>query len=388
MVEVGSDSYRQRWYGIIFLLTVAAHAAVAQQPTPTPLSEDIVRVRTDEVTLTIYAQGPFPGVLPKLRPDDITVYEDGIPQKIASMRVAPANVLLLLDTGAALSFAKSDDSVRLAADIAVTSLPADASVSVVQYSDQPETVVPWTNKREEVIAAIDSSVKMGRRSLLANAVLFAIQSFAERPIENRHLILVTDGLDNSSAIGAQSAEMKQLAAANITVHILSYAAIEQIEAARAARTVRINTQPTRARIPKEIFDEMLRGLPLPIKVKEFLRLGNEAQRIVIINLDIEQKKMLRSRRVEWEKAQRELDQIALETGGVSRSPTDLVNLAIAAAQIARSIGSHYTITYSPTRPVSEITSAESRSVSVKSQSDLIFVRTRRSINLLTPQLAR
>ncbi len=61
----------------IFLLLGALLTGVvnAQQPVATPPDETI-RIPTEEVHLTIRAEGPFPGVAPKLRADELTVFRE------------------------------------------------------------------------------------------------------------------------------------------------------------------------------------------------------------------------------------------------------------------------------------------------------------------------
>ncbi len=364
--------------GALLCLASLPMLGVAQQPEPTP-PEETVRIPTQEVHLTVHAQGAFPGFAPKLRPEDIGVFEDGVAQSITSMRSTPASVLLLLDTGAALTFAKSRDMIALTARLVIDSLPETTVCSVFQYSDRTDVISAWTDKREEIAADIGPAIKSGRRSLLASAVELAVKSFASQPIGNRHLILITDGLNGSSAMDISAPVFADLAAANIAVHVVSYTAIEQNGAEEAGKTVRINTRPSRPRVPKEIFDEMVRGLPISVEAKEFLKTMNEATQIVIIDLDGERKKMLRTRRGEWAKAEINLRELANETGGSVFTPTDALGLATAAAEVARSIGSHFDVTYTPLRPIIESESRTVRTISVVSRIEAIKVRTRKKL---------
>src|SRR6478672_9811491 len=93
---------------IVSLLTLPPYAS-AQVPQATPTPEDAVRVATEEVHLTISAEGPYRGFTPKLRTDDFTIYEDGVAQTVTSMSLIPAHVMVLIDSGAAFTFAKDRD---------------------------------------------------------------------------------------------------------------------------------------------------------------------------------------------------------------------------------------------------------------------------------------
>lgn len=363
----------------LLLCVIASFAALAQQPSATPPTEETLRIPSEEVHLTVLAHGAYTGFLPKLRPNDIVVYEDGVAQTITSMRNTPASVMVLLDTGAALTFAKSAAMVRVSAKILVDNLPEGSTVSAMQYHEKPETIAEWTDDRSSIIDRLEKGVRSGRRSMLSEALTSATGAFKSRPAENRHLILVTDGLDASSAIKADSEELRRIAEANIVVHIISYTQIEQKGAELAGRRVKINTRPSKPRVPDYIFDDMIRGLPIRTEAKEFLKNMNEAQQIIIIDLDSERRKMLRGRREEWSNAEEQLTEIAAETGGSIAVPISAVDLWKSASEVARSIGSHYDVTYTPAKTISDAGVAVKRNILVESKVESIKVRTRRTL---------
>lgn len=368
---------------IVFLISAVASLS-AQQTSPTPpVSEETIRILTEEVHLTVHAQGAIPGVALKLRPEDLSVYEDGVAQTIASMRNVPASVMVLIDTGAALTFVKSSETARLTAMLVIGSLPDGSSFSVVQYSERTETIADWTDDRADAFLRIDSSVKIGRRSMLTDALTATTKMFASRPLENRHLILVTDGLDGAKAINPESAELRQLAAANIVLHVVSLAGIEQAGAETAGKIIKFNTKPSRPRIPPFILEDMLRGMPFPREKRKemeaFLRAQNEGTRWLTIDLDRERKRMLNGRRDEWKKAEEQLTVAAAETGGSVSKSADLTALLNGAAEIARAIGMHYSLTYMPS--VTASGEPKPRSVKVTTGIDGISVRTRKMVVL-------
>jgi VWFA-related protein len=356
----------------------------AQQSSPTPpISEETIRIETEEVHLTVHAQGAAQGVALKLRPGDLSVYEDGVEQTIASMRNVPASVMVLVDTGAALTFVKSSETARLMSKLVIGNLPEGTSFSVVQYSERTETIADWSDDRADVFARIDSSVALGRRSMLTDALDAATKTFSSRPIENRHLILVTDGLHGSKAVNPESAELRQLAAANIVLHVVSLAGIEQAGAEQAGKIIKFNTKPSRPRIPQFVLEDILRGLSIhPLireEVKAYLRAQNEGTRWLIIDLDRERKRMLNGRRDEWKKAEEQLVVAAAETGGSVSKSADLTELWIGAAEIARAIGMHYSLTYMPS--VTATGEPKPRSVKVTTGIEGITVRTRKMVVL-------
>lgn len=364
---------------VALLLSISStFVAVAQQPSATPPTDETVRIPSEEVHLTVLAHGAYAGFLPKLRPSDIVVYEDGVEQTITSMRNTPPSVLVLVDTGAALTFAKSAPMVRISTKILVDNLPERTVTSVMQYHEKPETIATWTEDRTEIVGKLDKGIRSGRRSHLSDALTAALRSFDTRPLENRHLILVTDGLDGQSAIKASGDEFRRIAAANIVVHVISYTDIEQKGAEHAGRRVRLNTRPSKPRVPKVIFDDMIRSLPIRAEARAFLKSMNEAQQIIIIDLDSERRKMLRGRREEWSKAEDELGEIAIETGGSIDVPVSAVDLWTSASEVARSIGSYYDVTYTPAKTIAD-SGAVKRDILVESKVESIRVRTRKTL---------
>jgi von Willebrand factor type A domain. len=369
--------------GSTFLSLIVFVAAIsAQTATPTPAAaEETIRVATEEVNLTVHAQGAIPGVAPKLRIDDISVFEDGNRQTITSMRNTPASVLVLVDTGAALTFVKSSQTAKLTTKLIVGSLPEGTAVAVAQYNDRTEKIADWTDDRDDAFARIDSSVYVGRRSMLTKAFGAASAMFISRPVENRHLILITDGLDGAKAVDRAAVELRGLAAANIVLHVVSLAGIEQAGAEESGKVIKFNTKPSKPRIPPVIFEEMIRNIPAPPQLKEevkgFLRAQNEGMRFLVIDLDLARKRMLNGRRDEWKRAEEQLTLVATETGGSVSASGNLEELWTGAAEIARSIGMHYAVTYMPT--VSFNDDKKARTIEVKSAIESIRVRTRKTV---------
>jgi hypothetical protein len=84
-----------------------------------------------------------------------------------------------------------------------------------------------------------------------------------------------------------------------------------------------------------------------------MRTANESQQIVIVDLEVERRKMLRTRRGEWEKGEVTLQKVAADTGGSINTPVDTTALLNSAIDVARSIGSNYDVTYTPSRTISD-----------------------------------
>lgn len=369
-----------------FLLTLLFVVSLpAQQPTPTPADEP-VKIRTDEVHLNVTAQTSYGRFVPTLKADDLLVVEEGTPQTITSMKQIPASVLLLLDTGGNLNFVKSTKLTGLTAKTLIDHLSAGDAVAVTQYNDKIETVSDWTNDREVVYEAITKKLFPGRRSRYADALNAAIASFKSRPLENRHLVLISDGLETVADHAAVHKAMQNLLAANITVHIISYTTLEANAGQKASKTVRIGKGDTKPRVPKEIFDANAKAAfpgynssKRALEQVEFLKAVNEGQRLVIIDLDKTRIKLIRNKVETLRTSETKMQQLADDTGGLFQAPEELETMWKFAAEIAGAVDSQYAITYMPTKPFIDAAPDETRKVRVSTHCDGVQIRSRQKI---------
>jgi len=187
---------------ILFLLTFvfAAWSCFAQEPLPQPTREpdqERIRIFTEEVIFTVKvtdSQGRFD---PTLNKDELLILEDGQPQQILSARRLPASVLMLISTSGELNPAmKSSLTKDLAAHL-VSRLGNENKIAVLQYGRDVEMVHAWTNDRDDVESAIRNKLSSSRGANLTGALTKSVSYFNETPVGNRHLVLITDGVDDS-----------------------------------------------------------------------------------------------------------------------------------------------------------------------------------------------
>lgn len=366
----------RKWLFAAFLLNLFAFSILAQEPSPTP-PDETVKILTEEVHLNVSAQDENGKFVPTLTKDDLLIVESGDPQTITSMKHVPANVLLLLDTGGNLTYAKNVAATGIAAKIFVKYLSPKDTLAVMQYNDKIETIFDWTSDFSSAMTAMDAKLLSGKRSRFSEALNAAVEMFKSRPLENRHLILISDGLESVAAAAAQQAALQNLLAANITVHIISCTQLEEKRTRKAARRINLGDGKTKPRVPKEIFETTLIGLTL--EQKAFLRAMNEAQRIVIVNLDNEMLRTIRRKREEWQTSETKLQNIAEDTGGVFQAPEEYETMLKLAAEIANAVDSNYVITYTPKRPIAESPDGETRKVRVSSRRVGVRIKSRQKI---------
>lgn len=322
-----------------------------------PPDDETERVVTEEIKLNVTVRNDYGHFDPSLLPADLMVVEDRTPHTIESLRHVAASVLVVLDTGGEMRTAKGLQTTRAVAANLVEALSSENSLALLQYSDKAEVLTEWTNDKAQMLIALATKTSFGKRSRFVEAMNLATKFLDNRPNENRHLVLITDGTDSTSSPGERAATLKKLVAANVSVHILSYTMLEQKE--NASRSVMTGGGGARPRnVPPPIFD----GQTFPI---------------LTVNLDREMLRAARQRQQDLINSQKELETLAEETGGAIFLPVDLKDMPAQAREIAGTIDSQYVLTYVPKRPLADSPVGEVRTIGVVPRRVGIIVEARR-----------
>jgi VWFA-related protein len=165
--------------------------------------EDVVKLKTLEVILSVTVRDAMGRPVPHLGVEDFIIVEDGQRQKIESFSVAqmPVNVVLVLDaSGSVFSELRS---IRRAAVRFVDALPDNSMVSVIQFADKVELLQDWTSNRDDVRLALRWRYRGGDRTAMWDALYLAADEQLRRVEGRRAIILLTDGLDTWSRTSSQ-----------------------------------------------------------------------------------------------------------------------------------------------------------------------------------------
>ncbi|HEX6124762.1 MAG TPA: VWA domain-containing protein [Pyrinomonadaceae bacterium] len=336
------------------------------KPTPTPRDGDTVRVDTEEIKLNVVAfneNGEFVG---DVRESDLVVTENNILHQPSSVRRIPANVLIVMDTGGEMRQVKSLDQTRKTARAIVAALRPEDSISVLQYGDTAEIVVEWTNDKEQVSRAIGRT-KFGRRSVFVDALKLATDFLLKNPLDNKHLVLITDGTDSSGDQAGKREAFQRLLSTEISVHVLSYTRMEAEDI--KPRTKVISNSPP----PKAMPDEVAAQLPNGVRDVA------TAPKAKSINLDRTLLRKIRARKTDLENSEKQLDALAENTNGTSIVPESLDEMVEKTALVAKMIDSSYVLTYIPKVPISENAGPAERNIIVTSKRPGLLVQARRKL---------
>lgn len=351
-----------------FLLLFFSFAvfANAQTPSSTPPEDDTERVFTEEIKLNVTAFNADGKFVDGVKKEDLVITEDGRLNQANSIRRIPANVLIVMDTGGELRAAKSFSQTVKTAKSLINALATEDAVAIIQYNDKVEIITEWTNK-EEALKILDNKANFGRRSAFIKALDTATKFLQKTPVENRHLVLITDGTDSANNLAERTAVMKNLLATNINVHVISYTPLELADIEPRAKRVS-NTPP-----PKAVPDEVTATLPRAIQDM------NNLPRLKTINTDGAFLRTIRERKKSLADSEKYLTTLASDTNGTLILPETKEEMIEKTALVAHFVDSNYVITYTPKRALKDSPSGEVRNIDVSSRRPDLQVISRRKL---------
>ena len=350
----------------IFALSLVANAQSGRvQPSPTPTPEPAEKVVTEEIKLNVLAFDENGKFFPNVTANDLVITENNVLQPPNSVRRIPANVLIVMDTGGELRQVKSLDQTRRVARALVESLRPGDSIALLQYSDQAEIVTEWTADKKQVLNAIERT-KFGRRSTFVDALKLSRSFLLKNPLENKHLVLITDGTDSRASSSAKFDAEQALLATDISVHVISYTDMEVQDIEPRTKTLS-NSPP-----PKAMPDEVAAQLPNGVR-NQGVKVGPT------INLDRALLRTLRARKADLENSQVQLEKIAEGTNGEFILPENKDEMIEKVPLVGKMIDASYVVTYTPKIPLNGAKGLVERNIEVTSKRDGLIVQARRKL---------
>ncbi|MFZ1700175.1 MAG: VWA domain-containing protein [Pyrinomonadaceae bacterium] len=335
-------------------------------PTPTPVpTDDTLKIATEEIKLNVLAFDERGNFFKDVTTNDIVITENNILHQPESVRRLPANVLIVMDTGGELRSVKSLDLTRRVALGVVEALRPGDTVAVMTYADRAEITGEWTSDKSEMVRAVKRS-GFGRKSVFVDALNMAADLMQRDPIENKHIVLITDGTDSLGRSSAKFDAMQRLTATDISVHVISYTSMEAADI--EPRTKGISDQPP----PKAMPDEIQATLPNGVKDKG-VKVGPT------INLDRTLIKKMKARKAELETSQEQLEKLAENTNGTFILPDNIDEMVDKGARVAQMIDASYVVTYTPKIPVVATRGIAERNIQVTSKRAGLIVEARRKV---------
>jgi Mg-chelatase subunit ChlD len=365
-----------------FLFFAFAIYGFSQTPTATPPEDAPEKIYIEEISLNFSAFDPGGRFVADVQKEDLVILENGRLHQATSVRRVPASVLVVLDAGGAVRYAKNANATRAAAKTLIGALRAENRFAVLQYHDRVETLADWTSDKARVLDVLDKKIGYGRRSVFFQALDAAVLFFDRAPRENRHLVLIADGTDSFNDQKTKEAAIKNLLASDINVHVISYTRLQRATLA-PKKEIRQEGEPRPQRLP----EAGLLGLPDPktprnpdeVTPREFAKIP----RLSSINLDREMRRRQKEDLKKLDAAERFLQTISEDANGEFFLPEHSGEMIENSAFVAETIDSQYVLTYAPKVAVKESATEQPREIEASSKRSGLRVYGKRKLVIKT-----
>jgi len=358
---------------ILFLsATSPAQSGRTPRPAATPETDETETIYVEEVRVPVFAFDEQGRIDTRLEVDDVLVVEDGVPQQVKSVRRVPASVVLLLAAGWDLNPIIRANTTRAIALGVLEHLRDGDQVAAVQFNARAQVLQGWTGDRVQAARALRAKLASGTGSNLSAGIKRAVELLREQPVGNRHLVLVTDGVDTASS-SEYSDAVRRLMSAQATLHVISYTEVGRKELSKPwwekpkevpgmaqsrADMATVGIDPTRP-------PGMRGGGVNPPDVNSGVRIDPALRR---------RRKALER---EMKRGEDRLKTLTEETGGRILLPATVEEMVAQGGDVAREIDAQYVVTYSPKRPLRNASATEYRKLHVGARRLGLSLRARR-----------
>ena len=193
--------------GVLALETQAQESPANRQQDP---ADEVIRVTTNLVTVPVTVKDRRGKSVSDLHREDFRLFEDGVEQTIVFFEApdpaknAPEStessltIALLLDVSDSTQFKLQQ--IQAAANAFIDQLDPGDRMLVISFDKHVNVLTEATNDRSKLLAAINRTASGGGTSLY-DAIDIALNDHLSRISGRKAVVLLTDGVDTSSARG-------------------------------------------------------------------------------------------------------------------------------------------------------------------------------------------
>ena len=330
-----------------------------------PKVDEPEKIVTEEIKLNVSAFDSGGKFVDDLKKEDLVILEDGRLHQADSVRLIAPSVLIAMDTGGETRQVKNINTTRQVAANLVNSLAANTNTALMQFSDKVEIIADWQTDKTELVKTLESRTGFGRRASFVAAINAAADYLGKSPTENRHLILITDGLDSVDDKEVRGAALKKLLTSGIVVHVVSYSQIEFAAVKPQARIWRKGEYHPH-RMPEDV-ELLISSAMYPKLPPELARLRAFPPRLISVMVDYPFLKEKNAHLKSLAAAQIQMSLLSEFTGGEFVLPDSVKEIIEQSTLISQSINSQYVVTYSPKRSLKNLPHDEIRQIEVSSK---------------------
>lgn len=238
---------------LLVLILIFVGPRAGAQTEPAPDETDIIRVRTDLVTVPVFVTDRSGHRVSGLLQANFGAQVDGRNLKLEYFAAGTERVALsfALDaSGSAREIIRRQSEAALAL---FSRFGTGSRVAVWRFGLQPRLVADFANEAENAQAAFNISATTDERTAIFDAAAAAVRAFDRHdsdPAERRILILISDGLDTASRTKAQAViiEAQQRGVSIYVIHLPLFAPRDgRLQPRPAARGFRALAEATGGR---------------------------------------------------------------------------------------------------------------------------------------------
>lgn len=180
------------------------------------------KTQVDLVPVTAVVRDGKGRIVRNLSRGDFQVLEQGKPREIVDFLVSdqgPVSLAVLFDTSGSMTGANLAGGQQAVGQVLRWLEPAQDEVALFTFDRRIREEVPFTHDASRVQAAVEGLRGRGQTSLY-DAIASAATTLSTRPSARRAVIVITDGVDNSSAM--TSVEVSSLASRiDVPIYVLA-----------------------------------------------------------------------------------------------------------------------------------------------------------------------
>lgn len=184
--------------------------------------DDVLRVRTDLVTVPAFVTDTHGRRVAGLKQSDFSVQDNGRTVALSYFAAGTEHVALAFALDASGSIREVIAQQREAAIQLFSRFGQGSRVAVLHFGDKAELAVPFTTETAKAQPAFTARLPVSRRTAIFDGVLATLRAFAtekSNPVERRILILISDGLDTASR-ARSSAVIREAGAQNVSIYVI------------------------------------------------------------------------------------------------------------------------------------------------------------------------
>ncbi|MGH9837792.1 MAG: VWA domain-containing protein [Blastocatellia bacterium] len=234
---------------LLSLLSLGIFAQTEKKPDEQSQEKPLARIETIEAKIPVRAFDALGKRVLDLKPKEVIVIENGAGRQVTSLKLEPANILLVLDHSLEMGTYKhgrvrppDPDAPSLPpvppsgvgpnrwiaapasvefAETLIARLGETDHVAIIQYSDKVELIQNWTANGKEARAALRARFRQGHKTRFYDALRMAAETFKTGPAGRPVLVLLTDGVDTASQTPKDEA-ITALARSGVTIYAVNW----------------------------------------------------------------------------------------------------------------------------------------------------------------------